>query len=213
MAPTTDALRATVALLESSLQAAREELREGTAERAVLDSLRLRLERRVARLEEDLRAQRSRLRKAKRPGKVADAEPGPQFADREQGFRYAVLTAWATRTPLGEQSERPLPEYDIGPDFLRSLDDVPGIAIGKVADVVVEVVTGRVRELAGRDLHQLRESGAATAPYVRRATDGATCWRAALQLRAPQARRIHYWVLPGGRVELSRVALHDDFRP
>lgn len=212
MAPTIDALRAKVASLESSLTAAREELREGSAERAVLDSLRLGLERRVAQLGQELRVQRARLRKAKRPGKTA-AQASPEFADPEQGFRYAVLTAWATRTPLGEQADRPLPEYDIGPDFLHSLNDVPGVSVGKVTDVVVEIVTGRVHELAGREAHQLRESASPTAPYVRRANDGASCWRAALQVHAPQARRIHYWILPGGRVELSRVVLHDDYQP
>lgn len=212
MALTIDALRAQVVSLECDLKAVREELREGSAERAALDGLRLGLERQVAQLEHALRVQRSRLRKAKRPGQVAD-QAGPEFADPEQGFRYAVVTAWASRTPLGEQADRPLSEYDIGPDFLASLNEVPGISLEKVAGVVVEIVTARAQELAGRDLHQLRESAGPTARYVRRASDGATCWRAALQVHAPQARRIHYWVLPGGRVELSRVALHDDFQP
>jgi hypothetical protein len=36
--------------------------------------------------------------------------------------------------------------------------------------------------------------------------------RVALQQGTPSARRLHYWKI-GDRVELSRVALHDDMRP
>ena len=43
--------------------------------------------------------------------------------------------------------------------------------------------------------------------------DGATCWRVALQVKAPQARRLHYWQLSNGLVELSSVRQHDDYRP
>lgn len=31
--------------------------------------------------------------------------------------------------------------------------------------------------------------------------------------KTPAARRIHYWVVPGGGVELSRIVSHDDVRP
>jgi hypothetical protein len=87
------------------------------------------------------------------------------------------------------------------------------MAMDKVAGVAVEILTGRAPDVAGRELHQLRESLSGNAPYIRRPADDATCWRAALQVNTSQARRIHYWVLPGGRVEFSRVVLHDDFRP
>jgi hypothetical protein len=121
-----------------------------------------------------------------------------------------VLTAWALRTPLGEQPSRPLGDYEIGPDFLDSLERTPGVNVAKVADVVFEIVTGRVQDVPGRELHRVRVSAGPTADYVRRAEDGANLWRAALQTKTPQARRIHYWSLPGGTVELSHVGLHDD---
>jgi hypothetical protein len=76
--------------------------------------------------------------------------------------------------------------------------------------VVVEVLTGQAPHLPGRDAHQLR-TGDAGSRYVNRA-DGATCWRVALQQDTAAARRLHYWRIRD-RYELSRVVLHDNFRP
>jgi hypothetical protein len=212
MTLTIDALRGRVRSLEGQLDQARDELRAGTAERADLVRLRQELEQHVARLEHELLLRRTQLRKAKKPTAAA-TQPLPEFADRKQGFKYAVLTAWARRTPVGEQPLLPLPDYDLGEHFLESLELVPGIRLDKVVDVAVEILTGRVQNVAGRQVHQLRESLSPGAFYVRRPSDDATCWRAALQVNSPQARRIHYWIHPGGRVEFSRVTLHDDYRP
>ncbi len=43
-----------------------------------------------------------------------------------------------------------------------------------------------------------------------RADDGAKAWRVSLQINTPSARRLHFWRLPDGGVELSRVGVHDD---
>lgn len=82
----------------------------------------------------------------------------------------------------------------------------------KVADVVFEVLTGLAKDLPGRELHRLRERHG-TSPYLVRPADGATAWRVALQVNSPGARRLHLWVLPGGRIDLSRVGVHNDVRP
>ena len=80
----------------------------------------------------------------------------------------------------------------------------------KIVSVVVEVLTDQVQHLAGRDVHQLRAGGAGS-PYVRR-SDGAACWRVALQRESAAARRLHYWRTRSG-YEFSRVVIHDDYRP
>lgn len=170
---------------------------------------RAHLERRTAHLEKQLADQRVRLRKAKRPAPEATR---PAFADAEQRFRYAVLTAWATRTPLAEQAAMPLPDYRIGPHFLASLEGLAGISDEKVADVAFEVLTGRAQELAGRGLHQYRESDGGGAPAVQRG-DGSVLWRANLQTNSASARRLHFWRLPGGAVELWHVGTHDEKPP
>lgn len=134
----------------------------------------------------------------------------PAFLDPEEQFRHEVYLEWARRIPAAEKARKPPADYVLGPDFLRSLDDVQGISRSKVVAVVVEVVTDQVQHLAGRDLHQLR-MGSVGNPYVSR-DDGATCWRVALQRESAAARRLHYWHTRDG-YELSRVVLHDDYRP
>ena len=48
-------------------------------------------------------------------------------------------------------------------------------------------------------------------PHTR--ADGAVCMRAYVEEGVPQSRRLHYWKVKDGLVELSRVVLHDDMAP
>lgn len=168
-------------------------------------------QKRIDHQERELQRLRTQLRKAKH-GRVAEPDEGPRFADREQGFRHLVERAWASRIAPGEQGARPLGDYVLGAAFLDSLDAVAGVSADKVADVVVEVLTGLAETSAGRELHRLRTGRGGDDPPVVR-DDGATCWRVALQLHTPSARRLHYWRRRDGVVELSRVVLHDDMDP
>ena len=167
-------------------------------------------EKRNNKLETELAKLRVQLRKAKlSKGQSFEV---PTFANHEDGFRYRVLTRWAIRIPIGEQLTKRLPEYRIGDSFLTSVKEVQGISEDKIADVVVEILLGTAQESSSREVHPLREGTGASERQVTR-SDGAKCWRASLQIGTPSARRIHYWVLPDGLIELSRVALHDDFNP
>ena len=161
-------------------------------------------------LNADLAKSRAQLRKAK--SSSSPVRDTPVFADPEVGFRYLVLTQWAVRLPAGEQLAKPLSDFTIGSKFLKSLRELQGISNEKVADVVVEILTGIAPKADGRAVHPLRQGAGATTPPVVR-SDGAVCWRASLQIGTASARRIHYWILPGGGVELSRVTVHDDFNP
>lgn len=194
----------------SERDALRGELDGFRQEVRLLRQQRVNLEGRIGHLERLLADQRARLRKTRRSR--ADAV-GPVFADAEQGFRHAVTTAWATRTPATEQAAVPLPEFRIGRPFLPSLDRLEGITVAKVADVVFEIVTGRAKALSSRELHHYRESEAGGAPTVQRPEDGAVLWRANLQTKSASARRIHFWQLPGGEVELWHVGTHDERPP
>jgi hypothetical protein len=145
-------------------------------------------------------------------GRVAGTlgSAGPAFLDREAQFKYEVYCEWASRIPATEKDNKPLAHYTLGPDFLDSVEQTEGISRSKIVAVVVEVLTDQVQHLPGRSAHRLRTGDAGT-PYVTRG-DGATCWRVALQQDAAAARRLHYWRKHEG-YELSRVVLHDDFRP
>ena len=181
-----------------------------TEEISLLRSERSRLSAQVERQKQQLQVQRTMLRKEK--GSTSGVAR-PEFADSEQGFRYDVLTAWASRTPVGEQPSRPLPDYRIGPHFMSCLERLHGMKQAKVADVVVEIVTDRAKDIGGRELHQYRESDGGNAPGVRRTTDDALLWRVNLQTNSASARRLHYWVLPGGKIELWHVGTHDERPP
>ena len=205
-----DGLGAEVSGLKREHERLHTQLLAGADERDQLRYLLDQSERRARRAEHDLKATRARLRRAGTSKAPATPMDGPQFADPEQGFRYLVLTRWATRTLPSEQHARPLPTYAIGPRFLASLDKLEGIKDEKVADVVVEIVTGLAPQIPGREVHHLRSGPGGDDP-VRVRVDGAVAWRASLQVKSPSARRIHYWVLSAGGIELARVTTHDDF--
>lgn len=57
-------------------------------------------------------------------------------------------------------------------------------------------------------LHRLRVSDAGGSRYHTR-PDGAYAVRCAIERNTASARRLHYLVLPGGRIELARVDVHD----
>lgn len=134
------------------------------------------------------------------------------FDDPAEQLDFDIRIQWARRIPRGEKAARPLASYRLGPDFFTSWEAVDGVERSKVVDVIVEVLIGVDAALPGRELHQLRRGPGGNDPFVGR-EDGATCWRVSLQVKTAQARRLHYWRLPDGSVELSSVRLHDDMRP
>ncbi|TCC38891.1 hypothetical protein [Kribbella speibonae] len=134
-----------------------------------------------------------------------------RFAGPEEQLRFEVQLAYARRTTPAEKKDLPMRPWILGPDFLTSLESVGGIARQKVVDVVVDIVTGRACNSAGRSLHRFR-AGDGGASAIRTRADGATCWRIALQKNTPAARRLHYWTTPCGQIELTDVRRHDDTR-
>lgn len=134
------------------------------------------------------------------------------FLDDEEQLRFEVLAEWARVIPAAEKAGRPLAEYTLGPRFLPSLTDLEGVSRDRVVWTLVMVLTGLAPEMNGLQVHRLRTGSGGDDP-VRQRDDGAACWRVSLQVNTPSARRLHYWKLPGGAYELSRVVLHDDVEP
>lgn len=131
-------------------------------------------------------------------------------SDPERQFRHEVYLAWLHATTEHDREARPLPgEWFIGSDFLDSVEALDGVSRNKIISVVTEVLTGLVWEMSGRQAHPHRVSSNGSAPQQAR-EDGATGWRCALQVKTASARRLMWWVLPAGQIELGRVALHDD---
>ncbi|MDO8144078.1 hypothetical protein [Isoptericola sp. 178] len=168
------------------------------------------------RMHRDAERYKARIRSARkqRAGEPATAAvPDRLFTDPEDQLRHDVYRAWAELIGPDEKVDHPLPDYDVGPRFCDSLAG-PGRGFeDRVHRAIVMVLTGRAHDVAGYELHRLRRGDGGSDPYRVRESDGAQAMRLSLQVSAPQARRLHYWQLPGGGVELSRVVLHDDVAP
>lgn len=100
--------------------------------------------------------------------------------------------------------------YTIGDEFLESVDRIEGIDRSRIVEVIARLVSGRTDVLGCLEPHELRESAAGGAPPRVRTDDGARAFRASLQQGTAAARRLHYWRLNDGTVELAKVAYHDD---
>lgn len=176
-----------------------------------------RLERSERRAEQQATALRKARQEAarlrRRLGDAGAEEPEDRyFVDDEEQLRFEVLAEWARAIPAAEKPGRPLAPYTVGPRFLASLADVEGVSRDRVVWTLVMVLTGHAPEMNGLQVHRLRTGSGGDDP-VRQRDDGAACWRVSLQVNTPSARRLHYWKLPGGAYELSRVVVHDDVEP
>ncbi|WP_194421197.1 hypothetical protein [Microbacterium abyssi] len=186
-----------------SLRTENEQLRAGLAdERAE----RAKVEARLADASQDRREAGRALRDARRAAERAHVDP---TAD---GIRIEIERTWGNRTAPGERERWPLREFSFGPAFIDSLDALDENQLSKAVRACVDAITGRDREIPARELHRLRSGEGGDDPYVVR-SDGARCWRSSIEQNAPGARRLHYWELAGGVIELSRVVHHDDTRP
>ncbi|GAA4720448.1 hypothetical protein GCM10023216_06690 [Isoptericola chiayiensis] len=207
--------RARADAAEQELAESRAAVRQLELEVAGLRDLTREQRDQVERLRRDVERYKTRIRTARkeRPRAEEPRPTGPLFLDPVDQLRYDVRRTWAQIVHAEEKTRFPLPEYDVGPAFCASLADAGRGLEEKVHRAVVLVLVGRAPEIAGYELHRLRRGDGGGDPYRVRDHDGAQAWRLSLQVNTPQARRLHYWVLPGGRVELSRVVLHDDVEP
>ncbi|MFE6996164.1 hypothetical protein ACFVAE_09425 [Microbacterium sp. NPDC057659] len=187
-----------------------ERLREENAQlRSELARERTRREHAEAELADatqDERDEAQALRDARRAAERAHVDP------TDDGIRFEIERTWGNRTAPGERKRWPLREFRFGPDFIGSLSKLDDSQLAKSVRACVDAITGRDREIPARDLHRLRTGEGGDDAYVVRA-DGAKCWRSAIDPDSPDARRLHYWDLPGDVIELSRVVTHDDTRP
>lgn len=125
--------------------------------------------------------------------------------------RNAIRACWEQTTEPADREQYPWREPVIGPDFIESLSAVEGVGRDRVMRVCAEVVCGRALDTAGLEVHALRAADHGGADQRLRTSDGAKAYRASLQVNTPSARRLHYWELPKGGIELAKIVYHDDF--
>ena len=192
------------------------QLQAANRERALLDTRLAQAEAQVAAAKAEAAKLRRSLRDAdkkakhavKRAEEMDDRARGlGVFSDPEAQLRHEIWLQYLHRIPESQRAELPLLDYRFGPDFIDSLEGLEGVSRDKVVDVLVEVATGLVRQIHGRQLHQWRIGP--VGPQETR-SDGGAAWRCSLQVNTASARRLKYWQLPGGPVEFDSVGVHDE---
>lgn len=173
------------------------ELEATEEERDQLRSERYELDRRVGDLT-------SRLSAAGVPSGPTAAPSDPVTAFIEE------IEAAYERLYMGADRERwPLRLIRLHKSFLGAVDRL-GFDRRKLVEVCVHVATGRASVMDGRQVHPLRRGRAGNSEQRVRRHDNAKAWRCSLQRESPGARRLHWWALDGGGVELAHVGHHDD---
>lgn len=133
-------------------------------------------------------------------------------SDPEAQFRLEVELDYLSRVEEPDRAKFSWPtRYHVGGDFLPSLAQLVrdgGIAREKIVSVCADILSGRAREMPNRAVKEWRTS--ARGPQRKREADGAVAMRARLQTGASAARRLRYWVLRNGEIELDWVGVHDE---
>lgn len=130
----------------------------------------------------------------------------------EDWIRFELYLAWIDRIPSHKRQTRPLPDFNVGAEFVASFVEMTRGKRNKALKATVDILSGDEELLAAREAHPLREgTGAGTRDRVRE--NGDRCMRAYIEEHSAAARRLHYWVSSSGLIELSRCVVHDDYEP
>lgn len=132
------------------------------------------------------------------------------YADPARQLEHEIQLAWLTTYTEHDRQVYPLATYRFGADFVASVETIAGIERDKIVAACVDVLTRRAFEVNGRKARQMRTSEEGGAPVRVRVHDAAVAWRCNLQTNTASARRMMWWQLPDGTIELAVVALHDD---
>ena len=171
------------------------------------------LEEEVTRAQQALDEARAKVRELQAELRRRRRPALPQvFRDPERQLRFELDTSYLVHVDEADRPRYPWPKrYLISPAFVPSLERLVadgGITREKVLEVCVDVLCGRAKDRPARAIKEWRTSRQGP-PLVRR-YDGASAMRARLQNSSPAARRLKYWCLPSGHVELDSVGVHDE---
>lgn len=132
------------------------------------------------------------------------------YDDPAQQLDHEIWLAWLHAYSETDREQYPLVTYRFGARFVDSVETIEGVERDKIVATCVDVLTRRAWQINGRQARQMRTSEVGNAPVRVRVHDQATAWRCNLQTASPSARRLMWWEIPDGSIELAVVALHDD---
>jgi hypothetical protein len=163
-------------------------------------------------LEERLAEAKATVKQLRRQVRQSEKLVVPRvFSDDADQLRLEMWLSYLARVEEGRRAEYPWPaSVTLGADFVASvgsLVEAGGISRQKIVDVCAEVLCGLARDLPARAVKEWRTS--VHGEQLVRRSDGAPAMRVRLQTGAAAARRLRYWKLPSGGIELDRVGVHD----
>lgn len=137
-----------------------------------------------------------------------------KFASAEEWISEEMRRFWIDSYTPADRQKYPLDKqpWRVLPSFVTTFQALTDDGMDKAIKTATHIVTGRNAIEHITEDHPLREADESSSPEVVRA-DGAVARRAYIESHTSQARRLHYWRLRDGSIELSRVGLHDDFTP
>jgi hypothetical protein len=132
----------------------------------------------------------------------------PDEKGAEAWIRHELHAAWIERISPNERGQLFLSPFVVGPKFAETLMVFTNGQKYKAFKCMVDVLVGTPELLANRKVHALREGDGAATP-ARLRSDGAAAFRAYIEENVASARRLHYWKLTDGTIELATVGTHD----
>ncbi|MBD3689131.1 hypothetical protein H8R18_06230 [Nanchangia anserum] len=137
---------------------------------------------------------------------------GQEFSSPEEQLRFEIELMWSIWFSLEDKEKWPIRPYTFSKGFFDTLHTVGRqVPRRKLLRVLAEIVTCKSREGAHARILDKRSSGQGGAK-TRPRNDGAIARRVRLEQSTHAARRVLYWDLPDGTVELSAIAVHDDYQ-
>jgi hypothetical protein len=173
---------------------------------------------------ESLRGQLSRVRQELQDALKRDhsgagesrsvANRRSRYGTVEEWIREEIRAFWIDNYTPDDRATYPLnqEQWRVLPSFILTFQALTDDGKDKAIKTAAHIVTGRNAIEHITEDHPLREGDENSKPEVVR-DDGAAARRAYIESHTAQARRLHYWKLRDGSIELSRVGLHDDFTP
>ena len=140
-----------------------------------------------------------------------------RFDNDTEWFNEELRRAWIGRYSPSERRDLYIldeSKFTYGSKFFESLkESVPDEdGIRKAVRAILDIVTLRENDARLHNVHPLREAENASPESVTRA-ENAEPLRAYIEESTSQARRLHFWKITSRTFELSRVVMHDDYKP
>lgn len=133
------------------------------------------------------------------------------FEDSLEQLLYEIRHFYLMTVPLSQREQWPYTPFKVSTTFLNDVESQASVlSRQQIIAACVDVITGRVADVPSRQARRKREGGGDSSRPVTTRTDGAIAWRANINEGTPGARRIMWWRLPSGSIELARLAHHDD---